>query len=137
MNFFEQELRKIVGGICPSATYAGRTCYVRLTDSNRAKIEFTNRGLVGCYSALQVTILNENKGVIDSLYLNFADILCRRQDFHSNTQASGTYISSHNNQYDWYGYQPTSADYSKLQKSLLNYLMVFDYLKDRKQSLET
>ena len=40
MNFFEQELRKIVGSAYPDATYIGRACYVRLGEENRAKIQF-------------------------------------------------------------------------------------------------
>ena len=40
MTFFEQELRKIVGAEYPDATFVGRACYVRLSDMNRAKIQF-------------------------------------------------------------------------------------------------
>ena len=40
MNFFEQELRKIVGSAYPDAAYIGRACYVRLGEENRAKIQF-------------------------------------------------------------------------------------------------
>ena len=40
MTFYEQELRKIVGERYPDATYVGRACYVRLSDMNRAKIQF-------------------------------------------------------------------------------------------------
>ena len=40
MNFFEQELHKIVAPKYPDATYVGRACYVRLDELNRAKIQF-------------------------------------------------------------------------------------------------
>ena len=40
MTFYEQELRKIVGEQYQDATYVGRACYVRLSDMNRAKIQF-------------------------------------------------------------------------------------------------
>lgn len=40
MTFYERELRKIIGGKYPDATYVGRACYVRLSDTNRAKIQF-------------------------------------------------------------------------------------------------
>jgi len=49
MTFFEQELRKIVGAEYPDATFVGRACYVRLSDMNRAKIQFISTGIASHY----------------------------------------------------------------------------------------
>ena len=49
MTFFEQELRKIVGDVYPDATFVGRACYVRLSNMNRAKIQFTTCGTADHY----------------------------------------------------------------------------------------
>ena len=75
MTFFEQELRKIVGDAYPDATFVGRACYVRLSDMNRAKIQFTTCGTADHYEALQMTILNRSDGQVDTLRLRFKDVL--------------------------------------------------------------
>lgn len=56
MTFYEQELRKIIGEQYPDATYVGRVCYVRLSDMNRAKIQFVTGSVANQYNALQLTI---------------------------------------------------------------------------------
>ena len=55
MTFYEQELRKIVEERYPDATYVGRACYVRLSDMNRAKIQFVTGIVSNQYNALQMT----------------------------------------------------------------------------------
>lgn len=56
MNFFEQELHKIVAPKYPDATYVGRACYVRLNELNRAKIQFVTGIVANQYHALRVSI---------------------------------------------------------------------------------
>ena len=78
MTFYEQELRKIVGERYPDATYVGRACYVRLSDMNRAKIQFVTGIVANQYHALQLTILNRNEGQVDVLRLQLTDLLGRK-----------------------------------------------------------
>ena len=66
MTFYEQELRKIIGEQYPDATYVGRVCYVRLSDMNRAKIQFVTGSVANQYNALQLTILNRSEGQVDA-----------------------------------------------------------------------
>ena len=70
-NTFEQELRKIVSPSCPDATYVGRACYVRLSEMNRAKIQFISTHIASQYDALRLTILNRDEGAVDNLLLQF------------------------------------------------------------------
>lgn len=79
MNFFEQELRKIVAPKYPDATYVGRACYVRLDEMNRAKIEFITGIVANQYHALRLTILNRSEGQVDILLLKLSDILGKKQ----------------------------------------------------------
>ena len=76
MTFYERELRKIIGEKYPDATYAGRACYVRLSDTNRAKIQFVTGIVANQYNAIQVTILNCSEGQVDVLLLRFSDWAC-------------------------------------------------------------
>lgn len=137
MTFFEQELRKMIGGICPTATYVGRACYVELTETNRAKIQFIAPRIVDHYDALQVDILNQKDGPVDSLRLNFKDILGIKAVSNPNFSSGiSPYAWTYRGETEWYVYKPTQADYKKIQSNLLNYFKVFDYLKERKPSLD-
>lgn len=79
MNFFEQELHRIVAPKYPDATYVGRACYVRLNELNRAKIQFVTGIVANQYHALRISILNRNEGQVDALLLNLSDILGKKQ----------------------------------------------------------
>lgn len=67
MNFYEQELRKIIGQSTASAdaSYVGRSCFVRLNSDLRAKLTFITMGLASHYEALKMTILNRKEGEIN------------------------------------------------------------------------
>ena len=127
MTFFEQELRKIVGDVYPDATFVGRACYVRLSDMNRAKIQFTTCGTADHYEALQMTILNRSDGQIDTLRLRFKDVLGTKAVPNNPNFRNG--ISPHawtyNGKTEWYGCHPNSRDYEKLTDAVSDYLDVF------------
>ena len=114
MNFFEQELRKIAGPQYPDATYVGRACYVRLSDTNRAKIQFVTCGIADHYEALQLTILNRSNGEVDTLRLHFADLLGR-----------STHAGIYGGCFEWYDGCPSIGDYQKLTEAVGAYLDVF------------
>ena len=84
MNFFEQELHKIVAPKYPDATYVGRACYVRLDELNRAKIQFVTGIVANQYHGLRISILNRNEGQVDALLLNLSDILGKKQTSNPN-----------------------------------------------------
>ncbi|MBC8535925.1 recombinase family protein [Feifania hominis] len=79
MTFYEQELRKIVEPVYPDAAYAGRACYVRLDEMNRAKLQFITGQMSNQYDRILVTILNRNEGTVDKLSLLFSDLLGIKQ----------------------------------------------------------
>lgn len=126
MTFFEQELRKIVGDVYPDATFVGRACYVRLSDMNRAKIQFTTCGTADHYEALQMTILNRSDGQVDTLRLRFGDVLGTK---HVNNPNFRNGVSPHawtyNGKTEWYAYHPNSRDYQMLTDAVSDYLDVF------------
>ena len=126
MTFYEQELRKIVGERYPDATYVGRACYVRLSDMNRAKIQFVTGIVANQYHALQLTILNRNEGQVDALRLQLTDLLGRKVT--SNPHFSNgvmPHIWNDVGKVDWYVYYPTRQDYEILSDAVSGYLEVF------------
>jgi len=126
MNFFEQELRKIVAPKYPDATYVGRACYVRLDEMNRAKIEFISGIVANQYHALRLTILNRSEGQVDILLLKLSDILGKKQTNNPNFRDG---VSPHSwddyGKAEWYVYHPNSRDYQQLTDAVSDYLEVF------------
>ena len=117
MNFFEQELHKIVAPKYPDATYVGRACYVRLDELNRAKIQLVTGIVANQYHALRISILNRNEGRVDVLLLNLSDILGKKQTGNPNFR-NGI------NPYIWDVYHPNSQDYQRLTDAVSDYLEV-------------
>ena len=105
MTFFERELRKIVQPIYPDAVFVGRACYVRLSEMNRAKLQFVTCGMADRYEAIQMTILNRNDGQVDALRLRFADLWGKGQTDNPYIRRSGPYAWTDNGQTDWYAYR--------------------------------
>ena len=114
MTFYEQELRKIVGERYPDATYVGRSCYVRLIDMNRAKIQFVTVSVASRYNALQGTILNGSEGQVDTLRLRFSDLLGTKVTSNPNFRNG---VEPHI--WDDYGVVPCKCS-RKIPKNLLN-----------------
>lgn len=126
MNFFEQELRKIVAPKYPDATYVGRACYVRLSEMNRAKIEFITGMVANQYNALRLTILNRSEGQVDILLLKLSDILGKKQTNNPNFRDGvSPHIWDDYGKAEWYVYHPNSRDYQQLTDAVSDYLEVF------------
>ena len=134
MTFYEQELRKIIGERYPDATYVGRACYVRLSDMNRAKIQFVTGIVANQYNALQMTILNRSEGQVDTLRLRFSDLLGTKATSNPNFRNGvDPHIWDDYGKVDWYVYHPTRQDYEKLSNAVSDYLEVF---QDMSQSAD-
>ena len=126
MTFFEQELRKIVGAEYPDATFVGRACYVRLSDMNRAKIQFISTGIASHYDTLRLTVLNRQEGEVDNLLLRFSDLLGKKMVNNPNFRDGVIpHIWDDYGKVDWYVYNPNSRDYQKLIDAVSDYLEVF------------
>ena len=119
MTFYEQELRKIVGERYPGATYVGRACYVRLSDMNRAKIQFVTGTVANQYNALR---------------LRFSDLLGTKMTLNPNFRNGvEPHIWDDYGKVSWYVYHPTRQDYEVLSDAVSDYLEVF---QDMSQSAD-
>lgn len=128
MNFFEQELRKILSqnAAFTDATYVGRACFVKLGDSNRARIEFVTCGTANHYEAVKATVLNKNDGSVDTLTLRFSDLLGKKAVGNPNFRDGIVpYIWRYEGKTDWYVYKPTKADYKQVAEALNDYIGIF------------
>ena len=128
MNFFEQELRKLLGhGITLSdGRFIGRVCFGKLTDSLRIRMEFVTQGIADHYTAINATIINRNDGPVDSLTLQFSDLFGTKTVNNPNFKNGIVpYIWSNGGRSEWYVYKPTMADYEQISKTLNDYLDMF------------
>ena len=121
MTFYERELRKIIGGKYPDATYVGRACYVRLSDTNRAKIQFVTGIVADQYNAIRVTILNCSEGQVDVLLLRFSDLFGIKHTSNPNFRNGiNPHIWDCDGRVDWYVYYPNQHDYEVLSDAVSN-----------------
>lgn len=128
MNFFEQELRKIIGQstAAADASYVGRSCFVRLNPDLRAKLTFITMGIASHYEALKMTILNRKEGEVDNTVLRFSDLLGKKQVMNPNFKSGiFPYIWDDHGNPMWYVYQLKQEDYQLLAESVDEYLQVF------------
>ncbi len=128
MTFFEKEMRKLFqhGLSFQETIFAGRACYGKLDEDIRVRMEFATEGVADHYSALKVTLLNRKEGSIDSLLLRFSEVLGRKQTTNPNfREGMFPHIWKDGNDFAWYVYQPTAADYKTLADAVGSYTSLF------------
>ena len=137
LNFFEQELRKLVdaGLELDNVKFAGRACYGDLGGQNRAKLQFITTGISDNYTTLAVDILNRTDGKVDSLWFRFEDIWGQKQVSNPNFKKGVIpHIWTRGLESEWYVYKPNPADFEQLAVAVNTYLSVFtERDTDRKQ----
>ena len=128
MNFFEKELRKLVGqsNTLADPRYIGRACYGRISENIRVKLQFVTMGTHEKYEALQATLINNTEGEIDRSIIRFKDIWDAKPVSNPNFK-DGVYphIWTYQGKSEWYTYEPTPADYETLADSVDEYLEMF------------
>ena len=130
MNDFERELRKIAGNdaVCDDTRFIGRACYGRLSENNRVKIEFCQNMCQSEYEGVDVTILDKNDGVIDSLKIRFVDVWGKRTANHFLRDGSVAYLRYSEGNVYWNHYKPDPADFEKVTEQIGNYTDLFTTL---------
>ncbi len=134
MNFYEQELRRIVGKRFPDAVYVGRACFLPLRGGNRAKLTFATGRIADHYDRLLMTILRPDEGKVDQIAVRFADIFTTRGQ---NCSAStAPYIWDYGGKVHWY-VQPSEKDIAVLGDSVEDYVELFQTPVMRQRAKET
>ena len=123
MTFFEQELRRIVGPVCPEANYIGRAAFVPLGGDCVAKFEFMTQGEADHYTALRAQVVSRAGGILDTTAIRFGDV------FSKNTRTP--YAWTCDGKTEWYGFTLTRADYAALSKAVGSYTQTFTQQTER------
>lgn len=133
MTTIEKELRKLFdhNRVFDSATFVGRTCYGRISSDLRMRAEFVTFDYADKYEALKVSIINKNKGVVDSAIFRFQEVLGEKSVVINDLNSTYKKIidphmwSYHGEALEWYKYQPTQTDFKLLKDAVDHYLEVF------------
>lgn len=128
MEFFEQELRKIMENsrILKDQKYAGRKYYGTVDGDMRACIEFVSLGVKDEYAGIKATLINRKEGPIDSMVLRFADLFGKKKVSNPNFKDGIVpHIWKDGMNHDWYVYHPSAQDYEAMARKIEDYLSVF------------
>ena len=126
MNFFEQELRKLFQAQYPDATFVGRHCFVPLGDQIRANICFRTSGYADHYDTLNIKILDRKEGTIDTIGIKLVELLGKKQSYSKYlTDGVSPHIWVNGNTTEWYGFKPSTQDYSQMREAAIDYMQVF------------
>ena len=129
MNFFEGELRKLLGDsdVISDPSFAGRACLGTLGKDLRVRLEFVTTGMADHYNALKIKVLNRTEGEVDTLLLRFQDVW-EKKPVPGNPNFRGG-VSPHiwicDGKPEWYAWRPAPADRELLLQQVRQYLEPF------------
>lgn len=128
MNFFEQELRKIMvgSGILKDQKYVGRLCYGTIGEGIRARVEIVTTGMSSNYDGIKASIINRKEGVVDSILIRLSDAWGKKPVSNPNFKDGIIpHIWNNDGKMEWYVYKPSGNDYRQLAGEIEQYLSVF------------
>ena len=128
MNFFESELKKIMGNsnILKDQKYVGRMCYGTIGGDLRARVEFVTLGVSNHYAGIKASVINRKEGVVDSILLRFSDIWGKPKVSNPNfKEGVNPHIWTDSGKSDWYVFRTGAAEYQKVADTLENYMSIF------------
>lgn len=139
-NFYEQELRKLFedGKIVDDPVFSGRSCFGMLGKDIRMRAQFVSARHSKEYDALELTVLNRTGGPMDTLVLQFKDLLGLKMvpDHHYMRDGMAPHIWEEHAKVEWFSYQPTAADYETIRQAAKQYLSIFrDRMQEPKYSI--
>jgi hypothetical protein len=126
-NFFENELQRIFANstTIEELRFTGRVAVGRLSDDLNVKLQFVTLGTSSHYEGIEATVLNRTQGKIDSTVFRFMDVIGAVTRNIGTPQQMFPYVWERGQKTEWYGYEPTPADYAKLLTAIDDYLEIF------------
>ena len=127
MNFFEEQLRFIVGNqpSFENAKYIGRACIASLDGGVKMKAEFVINNTINEYEALKLTAINPKEDKIDNMLLHFGDCF-------NKVNVGGIMMVPSFREYDgkakWY-IEPSIAEKAALGDAVQEYAELFEQQK--------
>ena len=124
MNFFEQELRKIIGRDYPDAVYSDGMCRIQLGEKASATLSFDNNGVENQYEHIRLTLTNEYGHESDSTLIGLRGTVGAKL-FDYSKETGYPFIWENGNVVNWFGYAHTEDDYKPLARVLATHIQVF------------
>lgn len=129
--FMEQELRRMNEKCQNTFTYVGRTCYARINDDICIRLEFCPSK----WDGLIMTILNRNKGAVDSNIILFKDLWgYQKGDSKDELIEPRLYFSTYDRTWDWFRDKPSQSEYDKVAEIIDRYISVYQNMDEALKS---
>lgn len=132
LNFFSNELHKLVQEVYGNTDYVGRTCYIPLGNNLKLKIEFgKSERTANTYDNLLLTAFDINHGKVDQTVVYFSDVLKPRLPDTSPKHnpsiplTTPSIVENGPTKITWDDCTPTEFDYQELRREILVYISTF------------
>lgn len=124
MTFFEKEMELLFGDsefLSADAVFSDKTLLGGiggLDDKLLAKIQFVSTKVADHYDALRLSIINKERGVIDTETFRFVSIIGKKN-------GTDPYIWDYNDNVSWYGFKPTDLDRARISDMVSDYCSMY------------
>ena len=124
MTFFEKEMELLFGEsefLSADAVFSDKTLIGGiggLDDKLLAKIQFTSTKVADHYDALRLSIINKERGVIDTEIFRFVNIIGKKN-------GTDPYIWDYDGKVGWYGFKPTELDRARISDIVSDYCSMY------------
>ncbi len=123
-NFYQTELMKIAASCAHfhAPRCAGRACIGRLTEDVTVKLSFVSTHIRNEFDALLICLINRRDGEIDRQLIGLQELW---GDVMMHGDPVKPYIWEAFDTAEWYGFTPTSEQYTALSSEVNEYLSAF------------
>lgn len=103
--------------------YIGRTCFGKIDENLRGKIELTKGPLENGFSRIQISVLERTNGLVDQMTFLISDVTGLKQDM-DHDKLVYPVLSTYE---DWSGWNcnMTEGDYQNIAEAINGYLELF------------
>ena len=94
--------------------------------NDQANISFRTSGYADHYDTLNIKILDRKEGTIDTIGIKLVELLGKKQSYSKYlTDGVSPHIWVNGNTTEWYGFKPSTQDYSQMREAAIDYMQVF------------
>lgn len=124
MKEFEIEMRKFFeeNDLIQNKVFFGDTLVGKLNEKINVKITFATNRIAYQYTGFLIEIINKEKGEVDSVYIEFSDIIGKEPVL---SEANVFYLWEYNNKLSWYGSAPTHIQIEMITETVNKYISLY------------
>ena len=124
MKEYEIEMRKFFDEnfLIQNKVYFGDVLIGKLNEKLNVKITYATNRIANQYTGFLIEVINKTKGEIDSVYIEFSDIIGKEPKL---LEENIFYLWECDNKLEWYGSAPTSIQREMITETINKYLNLY------------